>query len=53
MFTKVICVKTRESSESFDLGGEYTLFNGYITDSLGNRWVWGSWGNNYTFEVVK
>ncbi|MFA1583761.1 hypothetical protein [Proteus mirabilis] len=51
MFTTVICVKAEKENNNFNIGEEYKLFNGYITDNLGKRWVWNSWGDNFSFEV--
>lgn len=51
MFTTVICVKAEKENKNFTIDKEYKLFSGYITDNFGKRWVWGSWGGMFAFDV--
>lgn len=49
---KLKCVKVSSVNSLFTLNKEYDLFNGYITDDYGIRWVFGSWDSDYNFEKV-
>lgn len=49
---KLKCIKVSVVGNRFTLNKEYNLFNGYITDDYGKRWVFGSWDYDYNFEKV-
>lgn len=47
------CIKGGDPADRFTFGQQYELKSGLIIDNYGIRWVYGSWDNEYDFEVVK